>query len=508
MKILENVSTVFDDNLISLIGKYLEEKVRRGEVIWKDAYNLLLSTAAEKLTGTITLDSQEYGGKINQAAIENDFALAKVYLAAMELESKNIDRILGTHELLRKDNVRITTDIKRRYLDIVNHSIQEFRTTNIVIKDGKIRLFPLLTQMFVPRDVSTVYEPSTYEERIGNDPTVENISSGTDAGYWETSILSKSQTPTSAILELDYVDTITFNRLKINSSGKFPIMITNVEILENGTWRSVHTDDDTSKYINIVYPETYQTSKIRLTLTQTIGQFKWWTIIDSREELVDDDRREGAVDDSVRESIETISYIPIIKKQINNVYEYTLGVYNILVFLDIYSGSDDGTFYSRKFTWDTPIETVRLSDEIEEYKPGSSTISYSIVQQDGSRVPISPGQTVAISKTFTKTQTLTNGVGNSVELSSAPLRDGIVVSVNGETATQVTEYSGTGGLEFIISGKKLFFNVPIEGKSISTYYTHKTDYFVVEIIMNNNTNENQFDTPSIENFEVKINGSY
>lgn len=507
MRILENVTTVFDDNLITLIEKYLEEKVRRGEIVWKDAYDLLLDTAAEKLTGSLLMDAQEYHGKINRDAIKNDFALAKIYMAALELESKNIDRILGTHELLRKDNVRVITDIKRRYLDIVNHSIQEFRTINIVVKDGKIRLFPLKSQVFAPRDVSATYTPSTYVERLGNDPTIDNISSGTDAGYWETTIISNSQTPTSAILELDYVDTITFNRLKINSSGKFPITITNVEILENEEWVSVHDENETSKYINIVYPETYQTSKIRLTLTQTIGEFKWWTIVDNRESLIDDDRREEAVDESVRESIEDIKYTPIVKKQVNNVYEYVLGVYNVLVFLDIYSGSDDGLFYSRKFTWDSPIETIRLSDEIQEYAPGSSSISYSIVQQDGSRVPISLGQTVALTKTFTKTQTLTNGIGNSVELSSAPLKNGIIVSVNGETATLVTEYSGVGGLEYIISGKKLFFNVSVEGKSVSTYYSHKTDYFVVEIRLNNNTNENQFDTPSVENFEVDINGS-
>lgn len=507
MKILENVRTVFDDNLITLIEKYLEEKVRRGKVLWKDAYDLLLNTAAEKLIGALSMDSQTKYGKINRSAIENDFSLAKIYLSALELESKNIDRILGTHELLRKDNVRITTDIKRRYLDIVNHSIQEFRTTNIVVKDGKIRLFPLLTQMFSPHEVSATYNPSTYVDRIGNNPTIENISSGTDSGHWETTILSKSQTPTSAILELDYIDTITFNRLKINSSGKFPITISDVEILVAGEWVSIHDEDDTSKYINIVYPQTYQTSKIRLTLTQSIGEFKWWTIIDNREELVDDDRREDSVDECVRESIENISYIPIIKKQINNVYEYVIGIYNIQIFLDIYSGSENGTFYSRKFVWDSPIETVRLSDEIIEYKPGSSTISYSIIQQDGSRVPISPGQTVAITKTFTKTQTLTNGVANSVELSSAPLKNGITVSVNGEVATRVSEYTGTGRLEYIISGKKLFFSVPVEKKSVSVSYIHKTDYFVIEIIMNNNTNENQFDTPSIENFEVKINGS-
>jgi hypothetical protein len=506
MKILENVTTVFDDNLISLIQKYLEEKVRRGEVLWKDAYNLLLKTTADKLTGNLKMDVQPAGGRINRDAILNDFALAKLYMVALELESKNIDRILGTHELLRKDNVRITTDVKRRYLDIVNHSIQEFRTTNIAIKDGKIRLFPLLTQVFTPRDVSATYEPSTYVEKTGNEPTVDNISSGTNAGYWEAKLLTKSQAPASAIIELDFVDTITFNRLKINSSGKFPVTVDDIEVLVNGIYTSVHTGDETSKYINIVYPQTYQTSKVRLTLTQTIGEFLWWTTIDNREGLADDNMREETIDDSVRESVDGLDYTPIVRKKIDNVYEYTLGAYNILFFLDIYSGSDDGIFYSRKFTAEGPIETVRLSDEIVEYKPGSSSISYSIIQQDGSRVPISMGETIALSKLFSKTQTLTNGVANWVELDSAPLESGIVVTVNGETAARVDSYTGRGILEYIISGKKLFFSVPVEGKSVSTVYNHKTDYFVVQITMNNNTNENQFDTPSIENFEVEVNG--
>lgn len=507
MKLLENVTTVFDDSLIFLIQKYLEKKVRSGEIIWNDSYNMLLDIAAKKLTGSVALDYQEKHGKINRDGILNDLELASLFMQALNLESKNIDRILGTHELLRKDNVRITTDIKRRYLDIINHSIQEFKTTNIVVKDGMIRLFPIISQTFSPRDVNVSYIPSTYVERIGNDPTVDNISAGTDAGYWEATIFTKNQSPVSAVIELDYVNTITFNRLKINSSGKFPITITNMEIYQNGEYISIHSDDETSKYINIVYPTTYQTSKVRLTLTQTIGQFKWWTIIDNKERLIDDDRRDDAINESTRDSIEKIEYMPIIKKKIDNIYEYAIGAYNILLFLDIYSGSNNGTFYSRKFTSTDPIESVELSDEIIEYKPGTSSISYSIIQQDGSRVPISPTQAVPITKIFTKTQTLSNGVSNWVELSSAPLKSNIIVAVNGEIATQVTQYSGTGALEFIISGKKLYFNVPIEKKSVTASYTHKTDYFIIEILINNNTDENQFDTPSIENFEVKINGS-
>jgi hypothetical protein len=121
-------------------------------------------------------------------------------------------------------------------------------------------------------------------------------------------------------------------------------------------------------------------------------------------------------------------------------------------------------------------------------------------------VSIAPGQKLAMAKTFTKTQTLLNGSRNWVELSSCPLDTGIYVFVNGELATKVNQLTGNGTLEYMISGRKLFFSVPVEGKTVTARYNHKTDFFIVEIRLNNNVQENSFDTPSVENFGVVING--
>ena len=507
MKILENVRTIFDENLVRLVREDLEQRVRRGEVIWEDAYQLLLDESVSKISREINLTRQDRTGRIDRKKILREMVLAKIYLSALLLESKNISRLLGTHELLRKDDVRTITDIRRRYLDIVNHSVQEFKTSNIEIRDGKIRLFPIVSQTFTVRDISTTYNPTSLVKRVGNDPTPENISTGTDQGFWETTIFTRGNQGASAIVTLDFKDTLSFNRLRINSVGKFPITITNVEVLQGSTFTSIHTGNVTSKSINIVYSDITQTSHVRITVEQDVGQYIWWTFVDNKRDLIQEETADDAAEDSVSESISKKKYIPIVEERIDNVHAFTMGAFNILLHLDIFSGDDDGTFFSRKFTADDPIETIQLADDLQEQKPGSSTITYNIIQQDGSRVSIIPEQLLIVDKEFTNTQTLTNGVENQVTLSSAPLRDGITATVNGESALLVTEFTGGGSLEFIIKGRKLFFSTSTEGKSVSTTYDHKTDFFIVEIILNNGTTENQFDTPVVENFGVIINGS-
>jgi hypothetical protein len=200
-----------------------------------------------------------------------------------------------------------------------------------------------------------------------------------------------------------------------------------------------------------------------------------------------------------------MSFVPIVTERLENIFSYIIGAYNIILYLDIYAGDKDGVFYSKKFTSDEPIQTIQLSKDIVEYKPGESSIAYNIIQQDGSRVSIVPGQKLILDKTFVKTQTLLNGQDNWVELSSSPLPNPIVI-VNGETATSVSQLSGNGSLEYIISGNKLFFSVPVVGKTVTARYNHKTDFFIVEVKLNNNVKQNCFDTPSIENFATVING--
>ncbi len=508
MKILQNITTVFDENLIRLVRENLEERVRRGEILWEDAYQLLLDESVNKISKEITLTQQDRTGKIDRKTINRELTLAKIYLVALELESKNIDRVLGTHELIRKDDVRTITDIRRRYLDIVNHSEVEFKTRNVEIRDGKIRLFPIISQSFVVKDIETTYAPTSFVKRLGNDPTPENISPGTDSGFWETVLLTKGKAPASATMIIDFVDTISFNRLRFNGAGKFPITITNVEVLQGDTFVSIHTGNITNKFINIIYPEVKQTSKIRLTVEQTIGDFLWWTFVDNKRDLIQDETSETAEDNSIRESIKRNKYIPVVVDRIDNVPAFQLGAFNILFFLDIFSGDDPGTFFSRKFTSDDPIDTIRLSDEIIETKPGSSRITYNIIQQDGSRISINPGDDIIITKTFETSQNLTNGIENQVTLLSAPLNDSTLdVKVNGEAATLVTEFTGTGALEFLVTGRKLYFSVGVSGKTVSATYNHRTDFVIIEIILNNGTTENQFDTPSVENFGVIINGS-
>ncbi len=508
MKILQNITTVFDENLIRLVRENLEERVRRGEILWEDAYNLLLNESVNKISKEITLTQQDRTGRINRKSINREMALAKIYLVALELESKNIDRILGKHELLRKDDVRTITDIRRRYLDIVNHSEVEFKTRNVEIRDGKIRLFPLISQSFVVKDIETTYNPTSFVRRLGNDPTPENISPGTDSGFWETVLLTKGNEPASAIMEIDFVDTISFNRLRFNGAGKFPVTVTNVEILQGDTFVSIHTGNVTSKFINIIYPEVKQTSKIRLTVEQSISEYLWWTFVDNKRNLIQEETSEQAENDSIRESIKKNKYTPVVIDRIENVHAFQLGAFNILFFVDIFSGNDPGIFFSRRFTSNDPIDTVSLSDEIIETKPGNSTITYNIIQQDGSRILIAPGDDIVITKIFQTTQNLTNGVENQVTLISAPLNDSTLnVKVNGEIATLVTEFTGTGDLEFLINGNKLYFSVGTVGKTVSAVYNHRTDFVLIEIILSNGTTENQFDTPSVENFGVVINGS-
>lgn len=507
MKILENTKSVFSDNLVALVKLHLEEMVRSGKIMWSDTYDIKLDELIPKLANGLNLNLQDRTQRIDRDAILRDMEIVKIFLSILRLESRNIDRILGTHELLRKDNVRTITDIKRRYLDIVNHSVQEFKTRGVEIRDGRIRLFPALSQSFKVRDIDTTYYPEGIIKRVGNDPTPENISTGTDKGFWESTVYVRGTEPVSAKIVMNFGDTISFNRLKLNSAGRFPVTISDVEILDaSGNFQSIHVDDVTSKFINIVYPQSYETSMVRLTVEQSLCQFIWWTTTDNERELIQSDTQEDALRVSTRESLQSSSFIPIVTEQISNAYAYTLGAYNIILYLDIYPGDEDGVFYSRRFTSDDPIETIQLSNELIEYKPNAGTIAYSVIQQDGSRVAINPGQKLILDKTFVKTQTLSNGSRNSVELSSSPLSTGILVFVNGEEATKVNQLTGSGLLEYMISGKKLFFSIPVEGKTVTARYNHKTDFFIIEIKLNNNVQENCFDTPSVENFGVVING--
>lgn len=506
MKILENTRSVFNEALTDRVKKVLEERVRTGQIAWADSYERKLDQIVSKIIGDLKLTRQDFTGEIDRTAILEEMALVEIYLAILELESKNIDRILGTHELLRKDNVRAITDIRRRYLDIVNHSVQEFKTANVEIRDGKIRLFPVLSKSFRVLEATTTYQPASYVKRTGNDPTPENITAGTDKGFWETTLYTRGQEPARAVITLDFKNSISFNRLRFNGVGKYPVTIADVEILGTSDYQSIHTGDVTSKFVNIVYPQAYETSKVRLTIEQNLADFIWWTDVDNARDFLDPETTEAALAVSTRESIQAKDFIPVVEERLENVYAYTMGAYNIIVYLDIYPGDTDGRFYSRKFSSLDPIETVELSDELVEYKPGSSSIAYNIIQQDGSRVSISPGQKVTLSKRFFTTQTLTNGQENWVTLSSSPLAVGMDVFLNGEEVTQVEEFGGTGRLEYLISGRKLFFNVPILDKTVTAKYFHKTDYIIVEAVLNNGTVENQFDTPSIENFSVVLNG--
>ena len=506
MKILTNVNTVFSDKLVELVKKHLEGKVNSGAIGWSDIYNIKLDEIVPKLANGLALTLQDRTQRIDTVAILEDLTIAKIFLSILRLESRNIDRILGTHELLRKDDVQTITDIKRRYLDIVNHSVQEFKTNGVEILDGIIRLFPSLSQGFTVRDIQTSYLPESYVAKVGNNPAPDNVSQGTDSGYWLATLYLRGQEPASSIMIMDFGDSVAFNRLKINSAGRFPLTLTNVEVLDNnGNFQSIHIGDVTSKYISVVYPTSYETSQVRITVQQQLGEYVWWTNVTNERDLVMDSTREDALRVSTLESRKEMNFVPVVSTRLDNVFSYTMGAYNIVLYLDIYPGDTDGTFYSQKFTADSPIQTIQLSRDIIEYKPGVSTITYNIIQQDGSRVPIVPGQKLVLDKTFIKTETLNNGQDNWVQLSSSPL-PGTEVLVNGELATPVSQLTGSGGLEYIVSGNKLFFSVLIGGKTVTARYSHNTDYFIVEILLNNNVKQNCFDTPSLENFSVVING--
>jgi len=429
-----------------------------------------------------------------------------IALVSLLSESDRIDGTIGKHEMFRKDEVKAYKNILAKYLDVIDNTIRDYKLNNIEIVEGKIQLLPANIVTYDAKNVTVEYFPEAYLEKLGNDPTYENIKAGTDSGYWLSKIIVEDMGRVGATVTLDFDGLITFNMLRINLVGKYAPLVEKLEVYDIDHWEEVDfTGFEYEKRSALSLTEDkVSTQYIRITIVQEKPDYLWEVKVDNIDEILEDEGKTKAINDTFKGDF-------YLNKEVTyeGVYEYLFGAYNIVPILKMYK--DDGYFLSKKYKVDDVIRDVKV--KATESKPESSAITYSAILQDESSVSLTLGNVTAIDKEFLKYETRSNLTSNYIELSSYPLLDPdkiIYVKVNGKDAIYVDKFTQSGKLEYYVRGNRMYFNENLTGKLVNVFYTHYTDTIVIKIDMTTNeTDDDRYtipSTPSISDLEVYING--
>jgi len=518
MKLLNAIDSIFNTHQRNLLEKYLYKKIGAGNIKWKDIFTEQLKKRLPNLVDGIKLNRIPGSSSINDRKLAEQMEDIELTLISLTAQSEELNNILNRHEMFRKDNVKSYTNVAQAYIDMVNNEVKDYKTNNITVKDGIVELLPSTIVDFEIKTIDIEYFPENYIDRSGNDPTEDNIYSGTNKDYWLSEIITSRRCKCGAIITLGFNGSINFNILQLSAAGKYSARISKAEVKSGSSFVKVNFKGNTvGKNLQLTIldedgnPVSYVTEYIRLTITQDKPDFLWEKYIDNEKEILSyESEQEKIVTDYIYKDKFELVHSEIVR----NVYSYIFGLYYIRVMLKTYDGDTVGNFYSRKYSIDRTFRFINI--KTEEYKPSPFTIEYKVIQHDGAYANynsptgnIEPYVDIELTNTYSGTEIISGVTGNTIILKHYPIfstsLDNFDCSINGKQVRLIKEFDEKNDNQVIMIGKVLYFNKSLSsGDTIKIYYKHYTDYVIVQAILKTNTVYQNPDTPKILKFDVKL----
>lgn len=515
MKILNQITSVFNTKQKKLLEEFLFKKVGSGLIQWKEVFLQQFKKRLPNLADGLKLNKIPGESKIDINSVNEQLEDIEITLTSLAAEDEVINTTLHRHEMFRKDDVKVFFNISQNYMDMINNEIKDYRTNNVTVENGIIEMLPTTIMDFSIKTVDVTYFPDNLIDRSGNDPTPDNIIPGTDADYWLSQIVTQHKSQVGAVVTFGFNGYIKFNILQFSTAGKYPLRVSKVEIEEgNGIWvEKTFSLNYSGKYIQLIamdgdIPTTHSTEYVRVTFVQDRADFLWeHTVTNEREVLEDMDTEK---DKCITSLIYKDTFDLIEEKIVKNVYSYIFGLYYARILLKTYDGDNTGNFYSRKFTLDNGFEFVNI--KTTEYKPSPFTIEYKLIQHDGSYANtgittgnILPNTKVKLLDIFKDTRVFSGMNGNSISLQHAPIKNNFSCYLNGKSVRLVDEFDETNDYQVMIVGKFLYFNKAlVSSDTLRVFYSYRTDYIIVKITLKTNTVYQSPNCPKVLDFNVEL----
>jgi hypothetical protein len=515
MKILDNIISIFNTKQRELIDNLMDSAVYNKTIKWREVFNKKLDERLARIDNVLTLERVNKRSKIEKRKIIEQLEDIILTFTALGYEYDTLRSTVNLHEMLKKDKVKTTYNIARDQISVLYNNVQNYYGRNISIIDGVVELQPEIVIEHRIRGASATYFPENIIQRIGNEPTAENLTSGTDADYWLTEILTREKNETGAYVELDYFGTIDFNTLTLNAAGKYPIKLTNIYIYQNDVWAEIDfAGKNTGKVITVVMvnengnSKKFQASKIKLRIVQETEIFLWEKTITNELQILDNTDTEH--NKSIINLLYNDTYDMYTNQHLTNVYNYMFGLYYVRTTLKTYTSDNKGYFYSRQYPITNQYQYVEV--KATTYSPEHTNIEYNILQHNGERADfgtIENNTKMQITDKFDITENLNGDNTNKLVLQHYPIIDKtlypITCIINDRTAIMMKQFIDNNQLQFIVNGDYLYFNkILLTTDNIEIQYSHRSDYFVVECILSSSSAFYTVDTPKIKSLELEF----
>jgi hypothetical protein len=514
VKILNSIPSLFNILQKRTLENYLKQKVGTGLIQWKSIFKEHFNRRYLQIANGLKLDRVTSNSKADINRISEQFDDIEITLSSLASESDTLNTTIHHHEMFRKDNVKTFFNISKQYVDMVNNEVKDYSTNNVTVENGIIEMIPSTVIDYPIKTVEVTYFPDNHLDRSGNDPTPENIVPGTDNDYWLTEIITQHRSSVGAVVTFGFGGHATFNVLQFSAAGKYAIDIDTIEVLEGDDWVEYDwSGDDCGKFIQVSLidesdvPVMVSAEFVRVTFIQKKSDYLWEKRIDNEREVLNAEYTGETVTNNY---VYNDTFELYQSKTLSNVHSYIFGLYYIRILLKTYNGFLTGNFYSRKFPLKAGSEFITL--DTDEYAPSPFTISYKLIQHDGSYATtgnqnntLSNGERVHLVDTFRDLHTSFGSNSNVIKLQHLPITSGFTCSINGISTRLVEQFDQKNDYQVIISGNILYFNKQIKTSDmVRAYYYYLTDYVIVHAILKINTGYEHTDCPKILKFNVGV----
>lgn len=342
MNLINNIKTYYTQKQIDLLSRYLDDKVKEGNILWQKTYDRLFQERVSQIEFPVSFNTVNPRDKILYRNFEDTFNLINVISTTLAYEYYSLKTLINNHEMFRKDDVNSISNLKNKTLNIVSNNITNF--TNISTDNGYIECNPTTLTEFKIDNVECELFPKNYLDKSGNLPNADNLISGKH-DYWLTEIVLDHEETCGATFTIDFGTYVNFNMLFLNFACKYIPNITKIEInnIESLTENFYQVEYKTRKYQKAteIYflsdnneHKSYITNKVRITIEQERYDFIWKKFNNKEDEILN---KEITSTDNITNLLYKDNYYLDPSKYVTNVYSYVFGLYFIRVLFKDYN---------------------------------------------------------------------------------------------------------------------------------------------------------------------------
>ena len=514
MKLLDDIQSKIRLNQIENLYKYVLKRAEEEDIVWDDIVEDIIKDFDD-----FSLEDVEYLMKFDFDSFKKQLESIILNTLVLVDENERLKDIISNHEIIRKDEVKHLTDKIQKSIDIIARSDNEYYENNVRIKNDIMYLISNKVNHYQPNKIRIQYEPSSMEYIVGNFPDNDNLGDGTYSGYWNADIYLNRKNNVKGIITLEYDRNIRFNNINFRSATINRVNINKVKYydLEDGEYIDI-TPEDTNykKDFYFEFNEMYITNKIKIEVEQPHYDYILEKDVNDvniiRDSVISDRNIVDIKNRRIQGVINDEPFKLVDRKNLKNKYKYELGAYNIEVFSKTFI-NQPGSFKTNEFSIEDDMKNVKII--ARDNKPEDSEIKYRLIQDDKSYViddqnnrNLTPGENISIDKIFRESEKFVDLDYNKLELDYYPNSGNpdFTVKVDGDIINEVEEFTQEDQVEFIHSGKNLYFNKDLSGKVVEVTYLRKTSSLVLELELRTNKEGYAFYTPSVNYLNLEING--